>query len=100
MNHNIYGLDTSLLNVESALVSAGIDLLHRRLAHLYPDTIMQMADSNISRNLDVKKPTISKANRVGCALGKAHREPIPKLSNTKSKRLLELVHSDVNGRYK
>ena len=97
MKRNLYRLDTSSLNVESAFVTVDCNPWHRSLAHLYPDTIMKIADANVARNLDVKNPTTSKSNCFGCALGKAHRAPIPKSSDTKSKRLLELVHSDVNG---
>ena len=34
---------------------------------------------------------------TGCALGKAQRTPIPKKSQFRCSRLLELVHSDLNG---
>ena len=43
-------------------------------------------------------PTIYTNDKcVGCARGKSHRAPIPKVSNSHATKLLQLVHSDVTG---
>ena len=34
---------------------------------------------------------------IGCVLGKSHRTTIPKVRDTRSTKLLQLVHSDVLG---
>jgi len=56
-----------------------------------------MARLNTARNLEIATSQLTKDKCVGCVMGKGHRTTIPKLSTSKSNRLLELVHSDVNG---
>ena len=93
---NLYRLDTSPEQRKTALVSVDLDTWHKRLAHINPTTITEMSRNNIVRGLALNRNTAS-THCEGCSLGKAHRSPIPRSSSTKSKNLLELVHSDVNG---
>lgn len=92
---NLYRLDTS--NVKTALVSAQMNVWHKRLGHLSPTTISEMNTRNVVRGLHLAKENSNLTHCEGCELGKAHRTTIPKVSHSKSKKLLELVHSDVNG---
>ena len=44
-------------------------------------------------------PTVKKVEQVcdGCALGKQHRKPFPKVSSFRAENCLELVHADLCG---
>ena len=56
-----------------------------------------MVNSRVVRGINLRKTGITKLNCTGCILGKGHRAPIPKTSSSRMTRLLEVVHSDVNG---
>ncbi len=97
MKGNLYRLDTPISDSETEFVAADIDQWHRRLTHIYHGTTLQMAAKNVVRNLDIKSSSSADVKCIGCVMGKAHRAKIPKISSSKSSRLLELVHSNVNG---
>ena len=92
---NLYRLDTS--HPDSALVAATIETWHQRLGHLHPSAIRSMASKRTAKGLDLEGTEGLMQNCQGCILRKSHRSAIPKASTSKSSRLLELVHSDVNG---
>ena len=94
---NLYELDTPPPSVESALLAKSTQLWHQRLAHIQPATIIEMSKSQAVRGLEIDDSREQTMTCAGCALGKAHRAVIPKKSHTRSTKLLELVHSDVNG---
>ena len=94
---NLYRLDSRISKPINAFISVEMEVWHRRLAHLNPITIAEMSSKNVVQglNLSTEKPKLNTCK--GCIMGKAHRSQIPKSSSNKSTRLLELVHSDVNG---
>lgn len=94
---NLYRLDTLQPEPNSAFLSVEMETWHRRLAHLSPATISEMAARNLVHGLNLKKGSPNLGHCEGCILGKGHRSPIPKVSSSKSTKLLQLVHSDVNG---
>ncbi len=56
-----------------------------------------MAKSGSIRGLDISHSGKGDITCTDCVLGKGHRHAIPKKSRTRATRLLEVVHSDVNG---
>ena len=56
-----------------------------------------MVDRGGVKGVDIAPNTSTNDSCVGCVLGKPHRTPIPKVSNSRSTKLLQLVHSDVSG---
>ncbi len=80
-----------------ALVSATMDVWHKRFAHVDPPSIINMVNQNITTGVDIKNSASGGFTCDGCVLGKGHRSPIPKKSSSRASQILELVHSDLNG---
>lgn len=80
-----------------ALLSSSIQVWHERLAHVDPSTIRNMVNKKIVTGVNIKKSSFDNFKRDGCVLGKAHRAGIPRKSHSRSSKVLELIHSDVNG---
>ena len=80
-----------------ALVSTSLQLLHERLAHVIVSGIKSMVDHGVVKGVDIAPNTSAEDNCVGFVLGKSHRAPIPKVSNSRATKRLQLVHSDVSG---
>ena len=59
--------------------------------------IKSMVDRGVVRGVNIAPNTGTSENCVGCVVGKSHRAPIPKFSNTHATKPLQLVHSDVSG---
>ncbi len=97
MKGNLYELDTAPAPPQKALVAQSTKIWHQRLAHIQPSSIIEMAQSNAIRGLDVDHSIKDEPTCTGCVLGKGSRQPIPKKSHSRATKLLELVHSDVNG---
>eukprot|EP00171_Calliarthron_tuberculosum_P023882 IDg23882t1 len=97
MVKGLYTLDTLLENacVDTALV-VSFNLWHQRLGHVSPSRIKSMADNELVHGIELCNSQNDDAC-IGCVLGKGIRAPIPKSSSTKTKKVLELVHSDVMG---
>ena len=95
MKGNLYELDTP--TSERALVSQAMEIWHRSLEHIQPSAIMEMVKSKNVRGLNIDHTGNNELTCTGCILGKSHRTAIPKQSNNRASKLLELVHSDVNG---
>ncbi len=56
-----------------------------------------MAQSNAVRGLNVAYSSEEELTCTECVLGKGHRQAILKKSHSRATKLLELVHTDVNG---
>ncbi len=97
MNGNLYELDTPLPSPATSLVAQTMKVWHQRLAHTQPSTISEMAQSGTVQGLEIKRSVKDDMSCTECVLGKGHRHAIPKKSQARAARLLELVDSDVNG---
>ncbi len=93
---NLYRLDSAPNIHNRALVTRKIELWHHRLAHISPRVILEMSNKNMVRGLDDVR-SFESFHCSDCLAGKGHRSPIPRKSKTRASKLLELVHSDVNG---
>ncbi len=93
---NLYQLDVPRSEFK-ALLSTSLPIWHRRLAHVQPDVIKDMSKSNGVHGIQLSDSTTNSNVCTGCVYGKAHRTAIPKKSETRATKLLQLVHSDVNG---
>ena len=56
-----------------------------------------MSKSQSIRGLQISDENTELTSCMRCILGKAHRSAIPTKSETRATKLLELVHSEVNG---
>lgn len=93
LKNDLYVLDTAEPN-EKACFSL-LQLWHERMAHVNAPGILSMLRNKALTGLD---PKIHEQNInvcEGCVLGKMTRSVIPKQSTSRSKRLLELVHTDI-----
>ncbi|PNX94522.1 copia-type polyprotein [Trifolium pratense] len=70
-------------------------LWHCRYGHLNFKGLQTLQQKNMVKDL----PKIEESDHMctNCLVGKQHRESIPKTSNLKSSKRLELVHSDICG---
>ena len=95
---NLYVLDTTPTNIhpEKAL-TVSLQTWHHRLAHVNPAGIKQMIDQNVVKGAKISPGTFDVKTCTGCVLGKGHRDSFPKSSESRSSRVLELVHSDIVG---
>ena len=88
----------SLRNNQRALVAVNneADLWHQRLGHLHEKGLQKCIDKGY-----LNGSTVSKINSLsfceGCVAGKFHRKPFVAVGEIRSRRKLELVHSDVCG---
>ncbi len=96
MTGNLYQLDVPSSTPQNALLVQSTQVWHCRLAHIQPSTVMEMSKSQAIRGLEINEAKQNENPCTGCVLGKAHRANIPKKSQSRATRLLELVHSDVN----
>ena len=79
--------------------TSSAELWHQRLGHLNYDSVDRLAKGEIATGMRSKQVTPEETVKVcePCALGKMHRESFPKQSNTKSTKVLELIHTDLCG---
>ena len=94
---DLFVLDTVDTLPDQHACVADLKLWHERLAHVFPDGITQMARNNVVKGLENVKSTKYVDKCVACVYGKGHRLPFPKQSETRTKGLLDLVHTDVCG---
>ena len=96
----LYTLDCSTIPATSetshiALV-APLHTWHERLAHVSKSGIESMVARGVVRGVQIA-PETTPVECTGCVLGKSHRTAIPKVSQSRATKPLQLVHSDVSG---
>ena len=88
----------NLSNESCYVMSNDVELWHLRYGHLSHDNILKLHKNELVKGMDIKSKSYSpKSPCDGCLLGKQHRQPFPKKSNSNSAKPLELIHSDVCG---
>lgn len=100
----LYLLDISPRNpsdntTESAFVSStsiSLTMWHRRLAHINPRTIIQMASKNLVDGLNMTDTDIPQHPCAACSFGKQKRSSFP-AGRTRASYPGELIHSDLCG---
>ena len=90
-------IDSSTSSTSKALVACSLDIWHQRLAHIDPSTIEKMSKNRTVNGLELKREKEPSTLCTHCISGKGHRTPFTRQSNTKTSKLLELIHSDVKG---
>lgn len=95
----LYILNTSILPTTSqkSLVASSLPIWHQRMAHVSHSSIQSMVENNVIAGVHISNSKPDPISCDGCVIGKGHRQPIPKSVKFKSTKLLELVHSDLNG---
>ena len=58
---------------------------------------MQLAKPNALKGFDINSSGTKNMACTGCVLAKRHQQVFPQKANPPSTKVLELVHSDVNG---
>eukprot|EP00171_Calliarthron_tuberculosum_P001045 IDg1045t1 len=98
LSNGLYNLDLSedQVRVDKAMV-ASLQRWHERLAHVNKAGIKRMIDHGVINGVALNPNGIPDASCSGCILGKSHRSPIPKKSSSRTRAVLDLVHSDVVG---
>lgn len=72
------------------------DLWHQRLGHLNKQQMMEIIQKDMAMGISLSKQgTVSMCE--GCIKGKMNRQPFKSVGEIRSKRPLELVHTDVCG---
>lgn len=89
----IYKLNTPKEKVYYAAETPDVELWHKRLGHLNYRSVIALSKNPAT---EIKINNTEMNTCVSCIKGKQHRQPFPH-SKTKSKELLQLVHSDVCG---
>lgn len=82
---------------EEQLNKASQNLWHFRLAHLNVSDMKKMVNQNMAIGLDKLKVNIDEKFCESCVIGKQTRLPYPPRKEIRSKRVLELIHTDVSG---
>ena len=75
-------------------------LWHQRLGHISLQAMNSLKDNQMLEGLNYTNSYSDKDTKTfcePCVLGKSPRKPFPKISTTKTKGILELIHSDVVG---
>lgn len=95
--------ELEILVKKSAFVGAtekqsDLELWHRRIGHLNNQDIEKLIRNEIRNEIGLPKLNANSDNVCEpCIFGKLTRKPFPKLNECRSKRPLELIHSDVSG---
>ena len=76
-----------------------LSLWHCRYGHLEYDNLKLLHEKSMVDGLNLNSKDQVDRNCQGCAMGKQHRQPFPKKSQSQSRssQPLELIHSDVCG---
>jgi GAG-pre-integrase domain/Integrase core domain len=98
----LYKLKCSLVSNPQALTAqvavTDLKLWHLRLGHLHYDGVKRTKTENLVKGLDFKdekNPDLTLCK--GCELGKAPKLKVLEGSESKTRKVLELIHSDVWG---
>lgn len=73
-----------------------MDLWHQRLAHLNAQQLKQLVLKEMAIGIKIPK-SANTSFCEGCVEGKIHRKPFKSIGEIRTKRRLQLVHSDVCG---
>lgn len=94
--NNLYAINVDNLHPspDKALV-ANLDLWHQRLAHVNASGIKSMADRDVVKG--IKLNSNAEHNCNVCNLSKSHRTPFRHKSSSRTRNVLEIVHSNVTG---
>ena len=82
---------------ESNLNSISQNLWHFRLGHLNKNDMRKLMNGQMANGIDRMNVDINSAICESCVFGKHTRQSFPRNNNTRSSRILELIHSDVCG---
>ena len=99
LENNLYRLKTveNTTKVGKAYYSktkpVSLDTWHKRLCHMGHDSITKMAKYDLVKGIKLLNQEQTFCD--GCALGKSTTLPYPKLSGSKTTKMLELVHVDL-----
>ena len=74
-----------------------IQLWHQRFGHLGYQNLNLLNDKSMVDGMNITMKCNIDEPCEACVMGKQHREPFPKKSESKTREVLELIHSDVNG---
>ena len=95
VNGTLYTVNT----VESARSATDqtAELWHQRLGHLNNNSVDQLAKKEMATGMNCTTSLHAENKCERCVLGKSHRNPFPKQSNSRATRPYEIIHSDVCG---
>eukprot|EP00171_Calliarthron_tuberculosum_P022155 IDg22155t1 len=96
LSNGLYHLDLADEELERAMV-VSLQRWHERLAHVDQAGIKRMIDHGVVKGAALNSNEKPGAPCNGCIMGKSHRAPIPKKSDSQASAVLDLVHSDVVG---
>ena len=97
--NSLYLFDADVLSggPTTQCLAVSEDLWHARFGHLHESALQTLAKDELVNGFDYnqsKKLSFCEA----CTMGKMHRLPFPKSSESRSNEILELVHSDLSGK--
>ena len=85
----------------STCATASLSVWHERYGHMNMRDVSKISrDNSIVEGMSVSKNGESNESEnpcTGCALGKMHRLPFPKLSQNRASKCLDLLHTDLCG---
>ena len=89
--------DSSTASSTHNCLVAGIsaDTWHCRFGHLGKQNMTKLMNSDLVKDMAVSTQTLTFCEP--CAQGKAHQQSYPKISDTRSADILDLIHADVCG---
>ena len=76
--------------------TTNVDLWHRRLGHINIRSLRDLERHDMVHGLDLKGPK-DLAPCHGCAKGKHHQAPFPKLARRRAADIMERIHCDLQG---
>ena len=93
----LYQLDCEIVSTGYASVAQSCsNLWHQRLGHVHESRLNKCIQNEFVRGIDIEKIT-ELSFCEGCLAGKMCQKPFPTVAEIRSKRKLQLVHSDVCG---
>jgi hypothetical protein len=81
---------------QASVASECYDLWHQRLGHINKQQLMEIVQKDMATGISVSKQE-SVSICEGCIKGKMNRQPFKAVGEIRSKKPLEVVHSDVCG---
>lgn len=83
---------------EKLFAASSATLWHKRYGHLNFDSLSQLSNKNMVNGMKVNK--VSNAKCKTCMLSKIHVLPFPSVSDNRSSRILDVIHTDVYGPFR